>query len=94
MRPLFLLLAALALPAIAHECVTKRSYAAKAEFKRANPCPATGNSRGACAGWEVDHVTPLKCGGPDVPANMQWLTIAEHRAKTAREAMLCRNKGG
>jgi len=68
-----------------------RSAAAKAEFQRANPCPATGASRGACPGWQIDHVEPLKCGGPDTPANMQWLTINEHKAKTAREARRCRH---
>jgi 5-methylcytosine-specific restriction endonuclease McrA len=29
--------------------------------------------RGACPGWEVDHVIPLACGGCDAVANMQWL---------------------
>jgi hypothetical protein len=33
----------------------------------------------------VDHRIPLSQGGPDDPANMQWLTIAEHEAKTASE---------
>lgn len=72
--------AALALP---------RSYAAKAEFKRANPCPATEKKRGPCPGWEIDHVVPLKCKGDDRPANMQWLTVADHKEKTRREAPLC-----
>ena len=67
-----------------------RSHAARAEFTAANPCPATGKPRGKCPGWEVDHVQPLKCGGPDKPANMQWLTVAEHRAKTKAEAKMCR----
>lgn len=67
-----------------------RSSAARAEFQRLHPCPATGAPRGACPGWQVDHVEPLKCGGPDTPANMQWLTIEEHKLKTKREARLCR----
>ena len=66
-----------------------RSYAAKAEFKRANPCPTTKKKRGPCPGWEIDHVVPLKCGGPDQPANMQWLTVTDHKEKTRREARLC-----
>ena len=78
--------AALALPV--HSL--PRSAAAKAEFQRANPCPATSKSRGACPGWEIDHVIPLKCGGPDRPANMQWLTTEQHKAKTRSEARDCR----
>lgn len=69
-----------------------RSSAARAEFVRENPCPATGKPRGRCPGWEVDHRTPLKCGGADAPHNMQWLTVPEHRAKTRREARICRKK--
>lgn len=67
-----------------------RSAAARAEFQRANPCPATGKARGACPGWQVDHVTPLKCSGADAPANMQWLTVEDHKRKTKREAKICR----
>lgn len=74
----------------APEAKTQRSYAVKAEFKRLNPCPANGNRRGACPNYQVDHVTPLKCGGPDAVDNMQWLTVEEHKAKTKREAGMCR----
>ncbi|MCL2656848.1 MAG: HNH endonuclease [Betaproteobacteria bacterium] len=72
------------------EAKIPRSAAAKAEFKRENPCPATGKQHGACPGWQIDHITPLKCGGPDTPANMQWLTIKNHKVKTKREAKRCR----
>ena len=72
------------------EAKTHRSYAVKAEFKRLNPCPANGNRRGPCPGYEVDHVIPLKCQGPDAVDNMQWLTVEEHKAKTKREAGMCR----
>lgn len=67
-----------------------RSSAARAAFVKANPCPATSKPRGACPGWEVDHVKPLKCGGPDHPNNMQWLTVEKHKAKTKAEAAICR----
>jgi hypothetical protein len=69
-----------------------RSHAARAEFKRLNPCPANGAARGPCPGWEIDHVQPLKCGGPDTVSNMQWLTVADHKAKTKSEAKLCRKR--
>jgi hypothetical protein len=67
-----------------------RDAKVSAEFKRANPCPANGATRGPCPGYEIDHVQPLKCGGPDAVSNLQWLTIEEHKAKTRAEAKLCR----
>lgn len=42
-------------------------------FKRAYPCPATGNVTGGCPGWAIDHVIPLVCGGCDAVVNLQWL---------------------
>ena len=69
-----------------------RSRAARAEFVRQHHCPATGKPRGPCPGWEVDHRVALKCGGADRPHNMQWLTAAQHKAKTKREARMCRRR--
>lgn len=68
----------------------KRSPATKAEFRKLNPCPATGKKTGACPGWQVDHREALVCGGRDELANLQWLPIAEHREKTKVEVKLCR----
>jgi hypothetical protein len=52
----------------------KRSAHAKDEFKHQQPCPSTGKSSGACPGYVIDHVDPLKRGGADAPSNMQWQT--------------------
>jgi hypothetical protein len=62
-----------------------RSHAAKLAFQREHPCPANGARRGRCPGYQIDHKIPLHCDGPDSPDNMQWLTIADHAAKTKRE---------
>lgn len=70
-----------------------RSKAEIAAFQRTNPCPSTGAPRGPCPGYQVDHRRPLKCGGPDRPENMQWLTAEEHKLKTKRESRLCRKRG-
>jgi 5-methylcytosine-specific restriction endonuclease McrA len=32
-------------------------------------------------GYVVDHIIPLKRGGPDTPSNMQWQTIEEAKQK-------------
>lgn len=58
-----------------------RSQEAKSDFKRQQPCPSTGATSGACPGYVIDHITPLKRGGPDAPSNMQWQTTTEAKAK-------------
>lgn len=69
-----------------------RSRAAVAQFKKLHPCPATGKSLGSCPGWIIDHVIPLACGGPDAPANMQWQTYADAKAKDKWERKGCSTK--
>ena len=88
MRPLILILA-LSMPAYAGpleetrycEAEPKRtadgSILRRADVLRAfrdlYPCPATGEKRGACPGWSIDHVIPLAVGGCDSVSNLQWL---------------------
>jgi 5-methylcytosine-specific restriction endonuclease McrA len=67
----------------------KRDPRARAAFRRLKPCPATGQKKGACPGYEIDHVVPLAAGGADAPHNMQWLTRKQHREKTRRERQAC-----
>jgi len=50
-----------------------RGYAAKAEFRKLHPCPSTGQTKGACPHWQVDHVIPLASCGCDIVENLQWL---------------------
>lgn len=61
-----------------------RSQTAKNDFKKSHPCPSTGKSSGACSGYVIDHVKPLKRGGADAPSNMQWQTkeAAKQKDKT------------
>ncbi len=68
-----------------HDGRIHRSTAAKDDFKRRHPCPSTGKSSGACPGYVIDHVVPLKRGGADAPSNMQWQSTAEARAKDKTE---------
>lgn len=72
-----------------------RSRALRAEFQRLNPCPATGERRGACPGYEVDHAVPMCLGGPrvDLISNLRWMTVEEHRRKTREDVRLCRQAG-
>ena len=80
------------LTALSIEAKVSRSHSAVAEFKRQQPCPATGKSRGACPGWIIDHKTALACGGADTPVNMQWQTVTEARAKDKWERHGCRKR--
>jgi hypothetical protein len=59
------------------------------QFRKANPCPATGKIAGACPGWIVDHRTPLCAGGADHPDNMQWITREQAREKDPRDIRHC-----
>lgn len=84
---------ALLLPVLSAAAAPRdRSQALRAEFQRNNPCPSKGARRGACPGYEVDHREALICGGRDELANLQWLTVEEHRAKTRVEVKLCRSR--
>lgn len=87
-----LLLAATTLAALTAQAGIERSPAAVAAFKRQHPCPVTGLALGACPGWQVDHIHALKCGGPDTPDNMQWLTVEAHKEKTRRDMRGCRRR--
>lgn len=69
---------------------TPRDRAEVRAFQKANPCPATGLSRGRCDGWQVDHITPLCAGGADHRSNMQWLAVDDHKWKTFLDVRACR----
>jgi len=87
MRPLLIaLLLALAFPVLA----TKRSPGAIADFKKEQPCPANGATKGPCKGYVIDHIKALACGGADRPSNMQWQTVEEAKAKDKWERKECR----
>lgn len=77
---------ATALPAMAR---IERSAAEVLAFKRHNPCPSTGQRRGACPGYVIDHIQALACGGADAVSNMQWQTKADAKAKDKWERKGC-----
>ena len=92
-RPkLSLLLSALALSlaTLPADAKTLRSSSAKTAFKKFQPCPATGSSKGKCPGFVIDHVVPLDCGGADAPENMQWQTTWDAKQKDKWERKGCR----
>ncbi len=60
-----------------------RSGKAKDAFKK-----ATGYPHGR-SGYVIDHITPLACGGQDVPSNMQWQTAGEAKQKDKVERKGC-----
>ena len=63
----------------------KRSPEARRDFQKSHPCPSTGRTSGACPGYVVDHVKPLKRGGADAPGNMQWQTTQAAKEKDKTE---------
>jgi hypothetical protein len=63
----------------------RRNSSARRGFRMANPCPATNSVSGACPGYVIDHIVPLKRGGLDRPDNMQWQTRAAAREKDRTE---------
>jgi len=63
-------------------------------FRKANPCPATGSTTGACPGYVVDHTYPLCAGGLDIPANMIWQDTKASYIKDRIERELCACKKG
>lgn len=58
-----------------------RSKAARLAFVKATACPATGLHKLPCKGWIIDHRVALCVGGADKPTNMQWMTVADAKAK-------------
>jgi hypothetical protein len=58
-----------------------RSQAASRAFMKTHPCPSTGKTSGACAGYVVDHIRAVKHGGRDEPSNMQWKAVEAAKAK-------------
>lgn len=69
-----------------------RSKAVLRAFVNQQACPATGLHRLPCKGYVIDHVNPLACGGADAPANLQWQTREEAKAKDKWERTGCATK--
>ena len=51
-------------------------------FQKIHPCPSTGLTTGACAGWQKNHIIPLACGGCDEVSNLSYLPV---QIKTCKE---------
>lgn len=81
---------ATALAISAHTAPLPRDQAQVRAFRFDHPCPATGRTHGACPGWQVDHIRPLCAGGEDLPRNMHWLSVDDHRFKTLVDVRECR----
>lgn len=56
--------------------------------QRANPCPSSSKTSGACPGYVVDHIKALKPGGADDPSNVQWQPLEDAKAKDQRQDYL------
>lgn len=79
------LLLALSCPVEARQ---QRSQKVLREFRAVTICPSTGRT-GRCRTHQIDHRQPLCFYGKDELWNLQYLTIAEHRAKTKLDIKVC-----
>jgi len=84
-------LVAMLAPLCAPAAQSQRPNNAEVLFRLTHPCPATGQTGGACNGYVIDRVVPRVCGGADDPQNMQWQTLAEAKEKDRWERIGCRN---
>jgi hypothetical protein len=50
----------------------------------------TSSSAKGRAGYVVDHIVPLACGGADAPSNIQWQKVADAKAKDKGERVGCK----
>jgi hypothetical protein len=66
-----------------------RDRVAVSRFRKDNPCPSSGQVRGPCAGYVVDHTIPLCLGGADDPSNMKWQEKQESLIKDQLERQAC-----
>tara|TARA_R110000868_G_scaffold1091_1_gene8342 strand:+ start:810 stop:1085 length:276 start_codon:yes stop_codon:yes gene_type:complete len=89
MRTATIFIAACALSISPAWAKQQRSTQARHAFVKAHACPATGLHKLPCKGYVIDHVKALACGGADSPANMQWQTVAEAKAKDRWELKEC-----
>lgn len=74
------------------EAKSVRDPEVRRAFMKLHPCPSTGKTKGACPGWQVDHIIALVCGGRDSVDNLQWLSVEAHKAKTREDIKNCRRK--
>ena len=66
----------------------RRIIAARQDWKCANPDGKCRLKDGYLEEYDVDHIIPLRIGGPDHSSNMQALCPACHRRKTERDVRL------
>lgn len=84
-------LAAIVCSVMAMNCYAlPRDKTERDRFVREHPCPANGNTKGACPGYQVDHKKALMNGGADHPSNMEWTRSDEHKKKTKSDIHECK----
>lgn len=70
----------------------KQGHLVRSRVRRNQFIRMTGGPR---PGEVVNHIVPLRCGGCDLASNMEWMNIAEWKARTGPERIDCgRHPGG
>lgn len=68
----------------------ERSSTVIHQFRKLNPCPATGKIERTCPGYVIDHIVPLCAGGPDILENLTYQKTADSYRKDKLERDICR----
>ena len=89
MRKCLILVYLFASLSLSVEAKSHRSMKMKYMFMDTEVCPSTGALARKCPGYQVDHKKALCAGGDDLPNNMQYLSIKDHKLKTKKDLKVC-----
>lgn len=81
-----LLVASLYTPDLTCRVRDKEGHLVRSQSRRALFVKLTGGPR---PGLVVNHIVPLRCGGCDLPSNMEWMTVEGWKARTGPERYDC-----
>lgn len=64
---------------------SSRTQRARSDFQRLKPCPTTGRTQGACPGYTIGYIKPLRQGGANTAGNMRWQATQVAKVKAGKD---------